>query len=344
MSKKRKSTAAEQKARKNIAKHSTILFWFTAIALIALFVGRWAVAISNGYYGAFVEMDASVSSAAGNMTGLSVTGADKENMLTLQRAWDIFTASRLRDEVTVTAQDGAALHAYLYNEDSDVTVVVLPRFYQDGTADFLPGVWLNELTGCNILMPEPRLHGESGGDYFSYGVREKEDLVTWLTWADNTLGEQTFILWGEGTGANTALMAAASGLLPESVAFLVAESPYASLHQLAKAHIWDWYSVPAVPFLAAIEWKLARSGAGFTVKDLELADTLVESDASLPVLFLQSERDEYILPVWSEAVSGSYPGTQETVSGGSVHGTVYTAESDAIHALLTQWWAEYGLD
>ena len=340
--KKRKPTAAQRKARKNVAKHSVILFWFTAIALVALFVGRWVVAIGNGYYGAFVEMDASVTTAAGNMTGLSVIGDDKERLIPLQRAWDNFTSSRLRDEVTATAPDGTVLHGYLYDEDSDVTVVVLPRFYQDGTADFLPGVWLNELTGCNILMPDPRLHGESGGDYFSYGVREQSDLAAWLAWADDAFGEQTFVLWGEGTGANTALMAEASGLLPDSVAFLVAESPYASLHQLAKEQIWKWYSVPAVPFLAAIEGKLARSDAGFTVKDLELGDTLAGSGASLPVLFLQSARDEYIRPQWTQAVIDAYPGPRETVAGGGVHGTVYAAESETIQTLLAQWWAQYG--
>ena len=340
--KKRKITAAQRKARKNVANHSVILFWFTAIALVLLFVGRWVVAISNGYYGAFVEMDASVSQAARNMTGLDPTDAEDELLLPLQREWDLYTSSRLRDEVTVTAQDFTQLHGYLYNEGSSVTVVVLPRFYQDGTADFLPGPWLNQLTGCNILLIDPRLHGGSAGHYFSFGVREQQDLAAWLAWADETLGRQTFILWGEGTGANTALMAEANGLLPDNVAFLVAESPYASLHQLAKEHIWTWYSVPSVPFLPAIEWKLARSNAGFTVKDLELGALLSGSECDLPVLFLQSEADAYILPAWTQAVSDRYSGPQATISGGGTHGTVYAAQLVDVQNLLTQWWAYYG--
>ena len=340
--KKRKPTAAQRKARKNIATHSVILFWFTAIALVLLFVGRWVVAIGNGYYGAFVEMDASVSQAARNMTGLTPTDEENELLLPLQREWDLYASSRLRDEVTATAQDFSQLHGYLYNEESSVTVVVLPRFYQDGRLDFLPGPWLNQLTGCNILLIEPRLHGDSAGHYFSFGVREQNDLAVWLDWADETLGKQTFILWGEGTGANTALMAEAHGLLPDNVAFLVAESPYTSLHQLAKEHIWGWYSVPAVPFLTAIEWKLARSAAGFTVNDLELGALLQESECDLPVLFLQSEKDAYIQPAWTQAVSDSYSGTQVTIAGGGTHGTVYAAQAADIQNLLAQWWAYYG--
>lgn len=339
--KKRKVSGAERKARKNVAKNSTIIFWFTAIVLVVLFIGRWVVAIANGYYASFVEMTNTVS-AVQNMKGLNPGENEKAQLLPLEKRWDLFTSSRLRDEVSVTASDGAQLHGYLYNEGSSVTVVVLPRFYNDGTADFLPGTYLNELTGCNILLPDPRMHGDSGGGYFTFGVSEKNDIADWLAWAEQTLGPQTFILWGEGTGANTILLAAADDLLPENVAFIVAESPYASLHEFAKESIWKWYSVPTFPFLNAIEMKVSSSKAGFAVKDVEIAAALESSGADVPVLFLHSEYDAYILPVWSEAVEQAYPGVNEVVSGGASHGTVYAAEQSRVDRILADWWAEYG--
>lgn len=338
---KRTRTVAQRRAAKNVAKNSTILFWFTAILLLALFLGRWVVAIANGYEGSFVEVDASAATAVSNMRGLTPGSEEQAAMLPLQKAWDLFTSSRLRDEVTMTADDGAVLHAYLYDEGSDVTVVVLPRFYQDGTADFLPGTALYDLTGCNILMPDPRCHGKSGGEYFTYGLTERYDLAAWLSWAEAELGSQTFILWGEGTGANTALLAEASGLLPESVAFIVAESPYASPHELAKASIWKWYTVPSVPFLFAIETKISMT-AGFRVKDIDLPSALSEGAGDIPVLFLRSEYDSYILPAWSEAVEAAYTGSQASVVGGGSHGTVYASEQAQIDTLLARWWEQYG--
>lgn len=337
----RRGTGAERRARKNVAKNSVIIFWITAVVLVLLFVGRWVTAIANGYSAAFTQLDASAAAAASNMTGLTPGEAEKEELLPLQKEWDIFSSSRLRDEVTVTAADGAKLHGYFYNEGSHVTAVFLPRFYRDGTSDFLPGPYLHELTGCNILMPDPRMHGGSEGGYFTYGVTERYDIAAWLSWAEETLGEQTFILWGEGTGANTLLFAAAEGLLPDNVAFAVAESPYASLHELAKGHIWKWYSVPAVPFLAAIEAKISMS-AGFSVKDAELAAALEGSAAAVPVLFLHSEYDTYIRPEWSEAVESAYPGPQKVLHGGVTHGTVYAAEREAVCGALAAWWAQYG--
>ncbi len=339
--KKSRNVGAQRKARKNVAKNSTIIFWVTGIILIVLFVGRWVVAIGNGYFSSFVQLDASTATAVGNMKDLYWNTTDAAKLLPLQKEWDLFSSSRLRDEVETTASDGTALHGYLYNEGADVTVLVLPRFYNDGTADFLPASSLYALTGCNLLLPDPRCHGESGGEYFTYGLQEQYDILAWLDWAEANLGPQTFILWGEGTGANTALMAAAAGILPDSVAFIAAESPYASLHEMAESSIWKWYSVPSFPFLNAIEIKTA-SKAGFSVKDIDMPAILEGTSPTVPVLFLISAGDSYILPAWSEAVAAAYAGPQETITGGAAHGTVYADQRAAADAVLARWWAQYG--
>ncbi len=323
-----------KQAKKKINARSVFLFWFILLAMLLIFGGAWVRAIMNSYFSAFVERGDYAAEAVENMEGLTLSDEEETVLLPLQRQWDAYISSRLRDEVTTTADDGVELHGYLYNEGSDVTVVVVPRFDGDGTGDFLPGSWLYEQTGCNFLLIDPRAHGGSGGDYFTFGVQEQYDLVSWLTWAEQELGEQTFILWGEGTGANTILYAESSGLLPDSVAFAVAESPYASLHTMAVSSIWKWYQVPAVPFLYAIEFKLAHSDAGYTVKDLELADTLSASDCSLPVLFLESTVDDYILPEWTEEVYQAYSGEKDLISGGLNHGTVYAYCADEVQQLL----------
>ena len=338
------AAAAEEtrkKKRKKVRLNSALIFAGVLVAMLLIFGGRWVWAIMETYYGAFVERySVSVEEAVEYMGGLELTAEESESLQSLQREWDLFTSSRLCDEVTVTSYDGVQLHGYLYNEGSSITVVVIPRFHQDGTADFLPGTWLNELTDCNILMPDPRNHGESGGEEFSYGYYEQRDLVCWLDWAEQELGEQTFILWGEGSGANTILFAEANGLLPDSVAFAVAESPFHSLHEMAKEQIYEWYTVPAFPFLTAIEWKVNRK-AGFNMDDTDLSAALRDESSELPVLFLTSAEDGYILPEWSSSVCELYSGEKEYISGGTAHGTVYAGSMDEIHTVITEWTEQY---
>lgn len=323
------------------SRHSILLIVLIGGVLLILFLSRWLIAITDGYFGSFVQRDASVTEAVSHITGLEFTQEEQARLLPLQQEWDLFASSRLRDEVTIPAEDGVTLHGYLYDEGSDMTVVVLPRYDQDGAADFLPGPWLWEQTGCNLLLPDPRAHGESGGDYFGFGYLEQNDLVCWLDWAEEALGEQTFLLWGEGAGANTALFAAANDLLPDTVAFLVAESPYCSLHEMASSSIWAWYRVPSFPFLNAIEWKLARSDAGYTVHDADLGSALAGRSSALPVLFLYSEEDTYIHPEWSRAVYDLYSGPKELVQGTGSHGTLYAGQTAEITGLLAQWCAAY---
>ncbi|MBR1781385.1 MAG: alpha/beta hydrolase [Oscillospiraceae bacterium] len=333
----RQQTAEEQQQQEKISKRSRFLFWFTLVMLVVIFAGRWIWAIMQDYYRSFVTLGTSMSEAVDNMEGLTPTGDEGLLLRPDRDAWDLYKASRLADQVTVTADDGATLHAYYYDEGSDLTVVFVPRFAQDGRSDFLAGTWLGETTGCNLLLLDPRGHGESGGDYFSYGVYEQYDLVRWLEWAgENTTGRR-FILWGEATGANTILFAADSGILPDSVAFAVAESPYAYIHDIAYRDIWKWYTLPSQPFLFAVERRLAHSDAGYTIQDTNLGAKLADSEQSLPVLFLTSAADEYILPAWSATVVDAYSGEKEWLTGGGSHGTVYSAAQESVQATLRDW-------
>ena len=118
----REGTGAQKKVE-TIHKRSIFLFWFTLAALLVIFGGRWLVAITNDYFRQLCPTrGSSVTEAVNNMEGLTPDGGRTGGTALPQQQWDLFTSSRLRDEVTMTASDGTELHAYLYNEQSDTTV------------------------------------------------------------------------------------------------------------------------------------------------------------------------------------------------------------------------------
>jgi hypothetical protein len=322
-----------------------IKFAIFGAALLAIII---AVANIRGlvttYYDCFVLRGEDTEEAVSYLSGLAdddLTADELEVQMSLRERWDSWRYSHLRDEVTVTGVNDVTLHGALYNEGSDITAIFIPRF--DGTcdSDFLLAPVLNELTGCNVLTIDPRNHGESGGEAYTYGWLEGGDLIHWMYWAKEELGSTTFLLYGEASGANAILFDLVEADLGVRVAFAVAESPYASFHETASHILWNSYHLPAFPFLTLMESKFNNAGFGFTTEDLELGSQLLNAPSTVPVLFLESAQDDYILPEQTDAVCDAYSAEKELISGGTSHGTVYAACQTDIEALLGNWCAQF---
>ena len=330
--------AQEKKRRMNVSKNATIASVIIVISCLAAFLGRWCYSVGNNYFAVFFQVSDSTEQALEVIDGLYVTGLEEEEMLPLEEEWDYFKGSRLADSVTMTASDGSSLHAVLYDGGSEMTVIVLQQFASDSTSDFLPGSYFYEEYGCNLLLLDARMHGESGGDFYSYGYHEQQDLADWMAWADETLGEQTYVIWGIGSGANTALFADANGLLSaDNVAAVIAESPYGSLHKLAWDNMFRWYTLPAIPFEYAVEMRLDLfSKADFTSSDLKLSNVIAQTDSGIPVLFLYSTGDDFISSDYSIDLFNAFPDTKEAIVGTGSHGTVYMTEQEDVESWIRE--------
>lgn len=311
------------------------------ITMLVVMVGVISYAnirgLVNSYYDSFVLVGEEAAEAVSYLKGTADEGlsdAVSAELAALRADWDSWRTSRLRDEVTVTAEDGTVLHGYFYREDSAVTAIAVPRFGQDGTADFLLGPWLNERTGCSILILDPRAHGESEGTGYSYGYRESRDLTAWMDWVDAELGPQQFLLWGDASGANALLFAAADGALDGRAAAVVAESPFVSLREMAAHTLKNSYKLPEFPFCGLLARKLDRAELGYKAEDLELQTALAGVDDTVPILLLISEQDTYVPCEMSEALRGAVTGT---VKGGGSHGSVYAACRTEVEDLLKAW-------
>lgn len=319
-----------KKARSNFEKHSTFLTVFVIVLCVVAFGGRWIYSVMNQYFDTFAKLGYGVEEAMSVAKGMDLTDEEDQLLLSFQMDWDDVRGSRLCDEVEVTADDGITLHGYYYNNDADTTVVVLQQFAKDGTEDFLPGASLYNTYGSNLLLVDARATGKSEGEFFSYGYQEQYDLIKWIEWLKEQNTDQKILLWGIGSGANTALFADLNGILPDNVTGIVAESPYASLHDLAKVNIKEWYTLSAFPFLNAIELRLNLSKAPFKMEDLNLTTVLASTPQDIPVLFLECGEDAYIQPQFTNDAYQAFLGEKEIIVGNGNHGTVFPEKEEEI--------------
>lgn len=120
--------------------------------------------------------------------------------------------------VHITAQDGyAAGRTLLPPRRRRAAGNHLPRLPRLCGAGRLGGYTLCTALGYNVLLPDQRAHGYSGGHTITMGVKERYDARDWTVWARSRFGpEVPIFLMGVSMGAATVLLAAGLNL-PDNV-------------------------------------------------------------------------------------------------------------------------------
>ncbi|MGD0200088.1 MAG: alpha/beta fold hydrolase [Bryobacteraceae bacterium] len=77
--------------------------------------------------------------------------------------------------------------------------------------------------GFSVLLPDLRAHGESSGNYSSFGYREAADVLAAIAWVKQHSGGEPIVLFGYSAGAVAVLYAAAQS--PDVTAVIV-DSPH----------------------------------------------------------------------------------------------------------------------
>ena len=110
--------------------------------------------------------------------------------------------------------------------------------------------------GYNVVLFDSRGTGAADGGSVGFGTVEVHDLLTVVRYL-RTLGppQGDIALWGLGTGADAAIMAAARTPLVRAV---IADSPYATLGGFLRRAVPYFSGWPAFPFQYTVPWVLPR--------------------------------------------------------------------------------------
>ena len=110
--------------------------------------------------------------------------------------------------------------------------------------------------GYNVVLFDSRGTGAADGGSVGFGTVEVHDLLTVVRYL-RTLGppQGDIALWGLGTGADAAIMAAARTPLVRAV---IADSPYATLGGFLRRAVPYFSGWPAFPFQYTVPWVMSR--------------------------------------------------------------------------------------
>ena len=152
-------------------------------------------------------------------------------------------------EVSVTARDGTTLKGDFYPAPNARATLLYFHGYRGTSADFCFCIRFFHSRGFNVLLPDQRAHGRSGGKYICFGVKERFDCLDWIKFAGETLAQGLpVVLDGISMGCTTVLLATELDL-PDQVKAVVADCGFTSAWEQIKHSIKSNMRLPAFPSL-----------------------------------------------------------------------------------------------
>ncbi len=190
----------------------------------------------------------------------------------------------------VQTKDSLRLSAWFFPTKQDsakATVIILHGISNCKETQFGRAKILTD-NGFNAIALDLRAHGESGGDYCTFGFYEKNDIVAVVDSALQIAGKPVGV-WGASLGGAVALQAMG---MDERIAFGIIESTFDEFEKVAREYGADYM------FGLRNEWIVERvvSKSAQIAHFDPTAVKPVEAAAQIdrPVLFLHGDADDKI--------------------------------------------------
>jgi uncharacterized protein len=214
-----------------------------------------------------------------------------------QRAREVANsnASDLTD-ISILAIDGVVLRAWnLQPRKNAGNAVILFHGLSDNRAGMMAYEQFFLRRGYDVLMPDARAHGMSGGDVATYGIRESNDLHRWLDWLDSNEHPACIYGFAESMGAAGLLQSLQS---ESSFCAVAAESPFSTFREIAYDrveqffHTGPWLGRTILRPIVECAFIYAKSRYHLNF-DLESPEKAVAS-TTVPVLLIHGQLDSNI--------------------------------------------------
>ena len=216
------------------------------------------------------------------------------------------------EEVWLDSTFGYRLHGRLYINENKTNkfIMVLHGHASNGIGVLVYAKEFLRL-GYNVLVPDHRGSGESGGKGHSMGHYEKFDAMQWVDLIEERYESAEFGVFGESMGGATAIMLTA---LDDRIKFLIEYCAYAHFEEVIQSFIKKrWLFKFFLPGLRAI------SSGIYSVNFKETAAVDAMKDITVPVLIIHSKGDTLVTYLNAEKLAKANPNAKVITFDDSPH-------------------------
>lgn len=212
-----------------------------------------------------------------------------------------------KKDIYIKSDDNINLHSYkIENKKSNIWVIIIHGYRESGKT-LLNAAKKFYDNGYNILMPDLRAHGKSGGKYIGMGWPDRLDIIKWINYLNKKYKDIKIILYGVSMGASTVMMTSGEDL-PENVKLAIEDCGYTS--------VWDEFSYqlktvfklrPNIIMSAANLISLFKNN--FIIRKASALKQIKKS--KLPMLFIHGTEDKFVPFEMLEKIYINYPNEKE---------------------------------
>lgn len=236
-------------------------------------------------------------------------------------------------DVYITSHDDLRLHGtWIPCENSRGTIILAHGYRSTMLVDFGKVMAFYHTLGLNVLMIDQRCHGASEGRYITFGVRESEDVLRWITWHNQQFAACPVILSGLSMGASTVMFLADHSSLPDNVVGLIADCGFSSPAAIIKKVFRDiMHFSPGGILWSADIW--ARLLAGFSLYEKDSCTALAHT--KLPVALIHGKADDFVPYEMTLQAFDACNSTKELlIAEGAGHGLSFLKEKERYIQML----------
>lgn len=205
------------------------------------------------------------------------------------------------EEVYIKSFDGLRLYGRIYKGDPGQPVEIMFHGWRSNAVrDFAGGAALAREAHDTIILIDERGINNSEGNFLTYGILERKDVLSWIEYANLRFDNPKILLYGISMGAATVLMALDQHL-PSNVVGIVADSPYSSPKGIIRKVIKDMHAP------VGIAWNLVKQSAFlFGHFNIEESDVLrAVKNSNIPLLIVHGDDDRFVPVEMSEEIKNA---------------------------------------
>lgn len=240
-------------------------------------------------------------------------------------AWrDSLQHERHWRDTTITAPDGARLHAYILTATLPTrhTALLIHGYGDNGiTMMHLARMYHRDLH-ANVLIPDLRYAGKSDGNHIQMGWLDRLDVKQWTRTAPQIFGDSvSMIVHGHSMGAATTMMLSGEPDVPVCVKGYVEDCGYTSVKDQFTKELSERFGLPSFPIIP-IASLLCKWRYGWTFGEASALKQV--SRCRRPMLFIHGTGDDFVPTRMVQPLYAAHPGPKELwLAPGATHARSY---------------------